>query len=107
MVVGEGQRRALHQRLAEVLGVDEADALMEHLSPSSWGDVARRSDLDHLERMLRMEISSAEVRLRAEMTQLSGDLKGEMAKQTRSLNIAMAAMIASLVGSLAVASLQL
>src|SRR3954466_3500987 len=79
MLVGEGQRRALHDRLVEVLGVDQADVLMEHLPPSGWGDVARRSDLDHLERILRMEISSAEVRLRGEISEFRGEMTGQIA----------------------------
>jgi len=100
MVVDEGQRRPLHQRLAEVLGVDQADVLMEHLPPSGWGDVARRSDLDHLEGVLRSD-------MRAEMALLRADLTGAMAKLSRTVIVGMAAMVVSLVGSFAVAALTL
>src|SRR4051794_26399322 len=100
MVVGEGQRRALHQRLAEVLGVDQADVLMEHLPPSGWGDVARRSDLDHLEGVLRAD-------RRAEMATLRADLTDAMAKLSRTVIVGMASMVASLVGSFALAAVTL
>ena len=79
MLVGEGQRRALHDRLVEVLGVDQADVLMEHLPPSGWGDVARRSDLDHLERIVRLEMSGLRDELRGEIAELRGELRGEIA----------------------------
>ena len=117
MVVGEGQRRALHERLVEVLGVDQADARIEHLPPSGWGDVARRSDVEHLERILDMKIDSlgfalrgeiSELRgeiseLRGEMAGLAGGLRAEMAKQSRTLTISSAALVVSVVGSLVAA----
>jgi len=121
MVVDEGQRRALHQRLSEVLGVDQADVLMEQLPPSGWGDVARRTDLDHLERVLHLEIGAVEARLRGEIRELRGeigtlrgemngirgDLKDDMAKQTRTVVIAMAAMTTTFAASLSIAALHL
>src|SRR3954468_9974708 len=129
MVVGERQRRALHQRLAEVPGVNEADVLMEHLPPSGWGDVARRSDLDHLERVLGLELAAFRAHLqgqigslradmdgqigslrsdmRAEMATFRADLTDGMAKLSRSVIVGMASMVASLVGSLAVAAVTL
>jgi hypothetical protein len=107
MVVGEGQRRALHQRLVEVLGVDSANVLMEHLPPSGWGDVARRSDLDHLERVLRLEIENTRVELRGEiaemrgeMAELRGDLRAEMARQSRSVIVGMGVMVATILGTM-------
>ena len=107
MVIGEGQRRALHQRLVEVLGVDEADVLMEHLPPSGWGDVARRSDLEHLQHVLRAEFRGeiAMVRvdladMRAEMADLRAELTDKIAAQTRTVMIGMASMVVALVGSM-------
>lgn len=125
MVVDEGQRRALHQRLVDLLGMDLADVLMEHLPPSGWGDVARRSDLDHLERVLRSELRGeigelrgeiSELRgemrqlrgemnglggeLRGEMSGLAGELRAEMAKQSRTVMVSSAALVVSVVGSL-------
>jgi hypothetical protein len=80
MVAGEGQRRALHERLVEVFGVDVADVLMEHLPPGGWGDVARRSDVDHVEHLLHMEMASMETRLTSSMNALGSELRGEMAE---------------------------
>ena len=83
MVANEGQRRLLHERLVEVIGVDQADVLMEYLPPDGWGDVARRSDVDHLESVLTMRIDMLGTELRGEMAELRGEmaeLRGEMAE---------------------------
>jgi hypothetical protein len=105
MVVDEGQRRALHQRLVEVLGLPTADVLMEHLPPSGWGDVARRSDVDSLERVLRTELESMRVEMRGEMAELRGGVAEALAKQTRTVIVGMASMVVSVVGSLAIAAM--
>ena len=47
MTITDESRFHLHQRLAEVLGQEEASTLMEHLPPVGWADVATRRDLDH------------------------------------------------------------
>jgi hypothetical protein len=117
MVIDEAQRRALHQRLVEVLGVAEADLLMEHLPPSGWGDVARRSDLDQLERVLRLDMDVRESRLRADLERIRGELRAEMgelrgemgalrgevgmaaAKQMRVVVLGVAAMVLTSVGT--------
>ena len=54
MPSSESRRFELHQRLRDNLGDAVADTLMEHLPPSGWGDMARRSDLE----LLRVEIRS-------------------------------------------------
>lgn len=49
MLIDEASRHALHNRLDEVLGPDEAVCLMAHLPPVGWADVATKQDLALLE----------------------------------------------------------
>ena len=72
MGIDERARHGLYLRAEEVLGHEEADALMALLPPVGWADVATKRDLDHLgERMeaglreLRLEIGAAESRMEA------------------------------------------
>lgn len=46
MAIDERTRHELHQRLDQVLGVDQAATLMAHLPPTGWGDVVTREYLD-------------------------------------------------------------
>lgn len=45
MTIAESRRFVLHRALRDQFGVSVADTLMEHLPPTGWGDVARRSDV--------------------------------------------------------------
>ena len=52
MTISESDRLEMHLKLKSVLGDDVANTVMEHLPPSGWGDVARKSDLDHVVAMM-------------------------------------------------------
>ena len=74
MAIDERSRHALHQRLEEVLGPEQAATLMEHLPPVGWADVATKRDLDLLQAatkrdvdVLRTEIGSVEQRIRSDV----------------------------------------
>jgi hypothetical protein len=86
MAIDERARFALHSRLRDVLGEEEATTLMSGLAPRTWDEVAKREDLE----ALRAD-------LRAEMADLRADLRGEMASQTRTVVCAMIATNATLV----------
>jgi len=45
MQIDERARREMYERLEVVLGARTADALMEHLPPVGWAEVATKSDL--------------------------------------------------------------
>ena len=55
MAVDEAARHRLHDRLEQVLGVEEATILMAHLPPVGWADVATKRDLDALQEANRRE----------------------------------------------------
>ena len=48
MLIDERTRREMYERLEEVLGAQMADALMAHLPPVGWADVATKQDLSSL-----------------------------------------------------------
>ena len=65
MAVSEESRHRLHGRLEEILGREEAAALMEYLPPVGWADVATKRDLDHMSLVLRGELAVMESKLEA------------------------------------------
>jgi hypothetical protein len=99
MTIDERSRHALHQRLEEVLGPDEASTLMEHLPPVGWSDVATRRDLTVFGRDLD-----------AMATSLTGTFRSELAQaissQTRTLVlVVLAGMVGT--GTLVLAAVRL
>jgi predicted nucleic acid-binding Zn-ribbon protein len=79
MAIDERARYALHDRLRDVLGPEEATTLMAALEPLGWTDVARRGDLTDL-RGEMTELRGEMTDLRGEMTELGAELRGEMAE---------------------------
>ncbi|MYK76559.1 MAG: hypothetical protein F4016_06450, partial [Acidimicrobiaceae bacterium] len=45
MALTHAQRTSIFNTLAEVMGQDDAEILMQHLPPSGWDNVATKEDL--------------------------------------------------------------
>lgn len=56
MTIDEHLRLSIHNKLTELLGSDEADALMSRMIPVPCNDVATKDDLRVLSAELRTEI---------------------------------------------------
>jgi hypothetical protein len=82
MVVGEQERWRMQARLVEVLGAKEADALMAHLPPAGWVDLATRQDLEVLEARLR------------------ADMADRFSVMTRTIMTGMVALVIAVIGSM-------
>lgn len=54
MVFDDRSRHELYRRLEEVLGLEAAATLIEHLPPVGWADVATKGDLAGLEQRLEL-----------------------------------------------------
>ena len=74
MAIDERERHRLHERLDEVLGPEEAVTLMRHLPPLGWADVARRSDLDHLESRVGASLHRELGQVYLELGQMRADM---------------------------------
>ena len=99
MTISDQSRYDLHQRLATVLGPDEAATLMEHLPPVGWADVATKRDLDHLRSEMAVGFSGVRLELQREVTALRvevlqevgrlrgeiGDVRGDLGRQITTL----------------------
>ncbi len=58
MAIDERTRHEMYLGLEQLLGPQVADALMEHLPPVGWADVATKRDLDALEERLELKIDA-------------------------------------------------
>jgi hypothetical protein len=56
LTIDERLRLNIHNKLTELLGTEEADALMSHMLPVPWHDVATKDDLRVLSAELRTEL---------------------------------------------------
>jgi hypothetical protein len=94
LTIREQSRHALHTRLVEVLGEEEAVVLMEHLPPVGWADVATKCDLDHLGAVIKRDLDHLGLELR-------GELLAKMSGLSRSLVISMVATSCATIGAVA------
>lgn len=97
MVVSDSDRRMMHAGLVQALGVEVADVVMEHLPPVGWADLASKSDLNSSLAALRSELRGD---MERGMRALGTSFGKDMAAQTRAFIIAMAGMVAAVVGSM-------
>ncbi|MGA0803782.1 MAG: hypothetical protein ACO3QU_02725 [Ilumatobacteraceae bacterium] len=70
----DAKRLRLHHSLREKIGITVADELIEFLPPGGWGDLARRSDLEVVERRLDAKIDALGARLDAKIDALGARL---------------------------------
>ena len=82
----EQNKRRLHARLCEVIGIEEADILMEQLPPITWTEFATKRDLDELRIATKHDIEFSAIATRTEleqvMTKTRSDLE-QLISQTR------------------------
>jgi hypothetical protein len=85
MTITEAERFQMHEALSTAHGKEVAAIIMEHLPPTGWGDVARRSDVADLRvlttkdlEMVRVALTSDMQALRGEMSVLRADMRSEM-----------------------------
>lgn len=91
MPTDERERHRLHERLDDVLGPEEAATLMTHLPPVGWGDVARRSDVDQLERRLESRVDAVTNRVVGQMHRELSQVRADMLSSHRQLVFAIIA----------------
>ncbi len=70
MTTTEAERFQMHESLIHTHGKEVADIIMEHLPPTGWGDVARRSDVSDLRSSFAKDMEILRMEMRADMHML-------------------------------------
>ncbi len=71
MTIDERLRLNIHNKLTELLGSEEADALIAHIMPVPWHDVATKDDL----RLMRADLDFFRTDVRAELDVFRAELE--------------------------------
>ena len=87
-MLDEAMRHRLHGRLAEVLGADEAAALMSALPPTEH---ATKADLDLLEGRLRGEMGELRSAMREGFAGIRAEMADDRADSSENLRLAITA----------------
>ncbi len=85
MSVDERTRHEMYSGLEEKLGTSVADALMAHLPPSGWADVARTQDLDSQAILSRRDLDTQTELLRNDLERQSALVRRDLEAQTELL----------------------
>ena len=78
MITTEAERFQMHEALIDAHGKEVAAIIMEHLPPTGWGDVARRSDVAGLQVLTKKDIDMLRISMGGEMQELRAEMRGEM-----------------------------
>jgi len=78
MTITEAERFQMHEALSTAHGKEVAAIIMEHLPPTGWGDVARRSDVADLRVLTTKDMEIVRIALTSEMQMLGAELRGDM-----------------------------
>jgi hypothetical protein len=118
MTIDEATRRKLSNRLREVLGKSQADALMTLLPNQPLPELATREDVAAMTTTLRAEFRAemeqrfaavdrqfGELKgelgeLKGELGELKGELKAEFARQTVTLALTLGSLIIAVLGTI-------
>ena len=76
MAIDERDRHRLHQRLDDVLGIDEAATLMAHLPPVGWLDVTTNQQLSALGERMDARFETMETRFNARFEGVDARFEG-------------------------------
>ena len=63
MTISEADRLEMHLEFRKTMGDKVAKTVMEHLPPTGWADVARKSDVDHLAALMDARFAAIDKRL--------------------------------------------
>ena len=78
MTITEAERFQMHEALSTAHGKEVAAIIMEHLPPTGWGDVARRSDVADLRVLTTKDLEMVRIALRSDMQALRAELTSDM-----------------------------
>jgi hypothetical protein len=76
MAISEADRLEMHLQIRKTMGDKVADTMMEHLPPTGWADVARKSDVDYLAALMDARFAAVDIRLDAMDKRLDGLTNG-------------------------------